>query len=52
MQFAHNGCYKGSNPFDLKMVDDKLVRRSLWEGDIQRVRVAPTIKDYGGYLKS
>ena len=43
MQFAHNGCYKGSNPFDLKMVDDKLVRRSLWVGDIQRVRVAPTI---------
>ena len=25
------------------MVDDKLVRRSLWEGDIQRVRVAPTM---------
>ena len=34
------------------MVDDKLVRRSLWEGDIQRVRVAPTIKDNGAYLKS
>lgn len=25
------------------MVDDKLVRRSLWVGDIQRVRIAPTI---------
>ena len=26
------------------MVDDKLARRSFWVGDIQRVRIAPTIK--------
>ena len=39
MQFAHNGCYKGSTPFGLIksqkiMVDDKVARRSLWVGEL------------------